>query len=49
MEPSLNNQMNSDVITLFKSGMAWKRNPKCTVNSCLYDTHSVYIYFDKDF
>ena len=44
MVPSLNRQMNSDVLTLFRNGITETRNPKCTVNNRFYDTHSIYIF-----
>ena len=32
MESSLNNQMNNDVLTVFRNGITYTCNPKCTGN-----------------
>ena len=42
MEPSLNSQMNNDVLTLLRNGITQTPNPKCSVNNRFYDTHPVY-------
>ena len=44
MVPSVNNQINNYILTLFKNGVTYTRNPKCTLNNCFYDTHSIYMF-----
>ena len=45
MLPSLNSQMNNDVLPLFRNGITDTQS-KIYVNNRFYDTH---ICFDKDF
>ena len=44
MEPSLNSQMNSDVLTLSRNGKTLTRNPTGFVNNYFYGAHSDYIF-----
>ena len=43
MVPSLNSQMNNDVITLFRNGITKTCNPKCTVNNRFYERHKDFL------
>ena len=43
MVPSLNSQINNDVLTLFRDGVTWTCNPKCTANNRLWHKFSKYI------
>ena len=45
MEPSLNSQINIVMyLTFFRNSITWTWNSKCTANTHLYDTHSVYTF-----
>ena len=43
MLPSLNSQMNNDVLTLFRNGITDTQS-KIYVNNRFYDTHSAYMF-----
>ena len=44
MLPSLNSQMNNDVLTLFRNGITDTQS-KIYVNNRFYDTHSAYMFW----